>query len=45
MLREVVCAAAASDLFQVVLTPHHDEHHQNHVHLEVRPNVTWSLLE
>jgi hypothetical protein len=45
LLREVVCAAATADIFQVVLTPHHDEHHANHVHLELRPGVTWSLLE
>jgi len=45
LLRDLVCAAADADLFQVVLTPHHDEAHENHVHLELRPGVTWSLLE
>ncbi len=44
-LRELVCAAVERDLFQVVLTPHHDEHHSNHVHLELRAGVTWSVLE
>lgn len=45
LLRDLVCAAADADLFQVVLTPHHDEAHENHVHLELRPGVSWSLLE
>ncbi len=44
-VRRVVCAASASGLFQVVLTPHHDRAHRNHVHLEVRPDVTWRILE
>jgi hypothetical protein len=45
LLRDLVCNAATADIFQVVLTPHHDDHHSNHVHLELRPGVTWSLLE
>jgi hypothetical protein len=44
-VRRVVCAASTSGLFQVVLTPHHDGAHRNHVHLEVRPDVTWRVLE
>ena len=44
-VRRVVCAASSSGLFQVVLTPHHDAAHANHVHLEVRPDVTWRVLE
>lgn len=44
-VRRVVCAASTSGLFQVVLTPHHDAAHRNHVHLEVRPDVTWRVLE
>lgn len=43
-LRAVVCQAVERDLFQVVLTPHHDRAHQNHVHLEVRPGVDWSYV-
>lgn len=43
-LRSVVCEAARLDLFQVVLTPHHDPAHRNHVHLELRPGVTWSYV-
>jgi hypothetical protein len=44
-VRRVVCTASESGLFQVVLTPHHDAAHRNHVHLEVRPDVTWRVLE
>jgi hypothetical protein len=44
LLRGVVCNAIDSHLFQVVLTPHHDRAHENHVHLEVRPDVDWSYV-
>lgn len=43
-IRAAVCAASRSGLFQVVLTPHADDAHGNHVHLEVRPDVTWTIL-
>lgn len=44
-LRRLVCAAVERDLFQVVLTPHHDRAHQNHVHLELVPEVDWSYVK
>jgi hypothetical protein len=44
LLRNVVCAAVERDLFQVVLTPHYDRAHQNHVHLELVPDVDWSYV-
>lgn len=44
ILRQVVCRAVERDLFQVVITPHHDRDHQNHVHLELVPNVDWSYV-
>jgi hypothetical protein len=44
LLRSVVCAAVEADLFQIVLTPHHDRAHQNHVHLELVPDVPWSYV-
>ena len=43
-LRRLVCDAVSADLFQVVLTPHYDRAHANHVHLEVVPRVTWSFI-
>jgi hypothetical protein len=39
--RRVVCRAVADGRFQIVLTPHHDDDHFNHVHLEVKPEVDW----
>ena len=44
LMRGVVCTAVQRDLFQVVLTPHYDDAHGNHVHLEVVPEVGWSVL-
>jgi hypothetical protein len=44
ILRSVVCEAVERDLFQVVLTPHYDRAHQNHVHLELVPDVDWSYV-
>jgi hypothetical protein len=35
LLREIVCEAAARGLFQVVVTPHYNDAHGNHVHLEI----------
>lgn len=43
-LRSLVCGAVERDLFQVVITPHHNQAHQNHVHLELRPDVNWSFV-
>lgn len=42
ILRGMVCEAIRRELFQVVVTPHHDEAHANHVHVEVVPGVDWS---
>lgn len=44
LMRWVVCDAVAHGLFDVVLTPHHDAAHDNHVHLEVKPNVDWTYV-
>ena len=44
LLRGVVCDAVAHNLFQVVLTPHHDRAHENHVHLELKPEVSWTYV-
>jgi hypothetical protein len=44
LLRGVVCEAVERGLFQVVITPHHDRAHQNHVHLELVPEVDWTYV-
>lgn len=41
-LRRLVCDAVEADLFQVVVTPHANARHSNHVHLEIRPDVDWT---
>jgi hypothetical protein len=44
LLRGVTCAAADRKLFQVVLTPHYNKAHENHVHLELKPEVDWTYV-
>lgn len=34
-VREVVCEAADQGIFQIVITPHYNAAHHNHVHLEI----------
>jgi hypothetical protein len=43
-LRSVTCSAADRKLFQVVLTPHYNHAHANHVHLEIKPEVDWTYV-
>lgn len=44
LLRQLVCAAADSRLFQLILTPNYDRPHRNHFHLEVTPEVRWFIV-
>jgi hypothetical protein len=44
LLRSVTCSAADRKLFQVVLTPHYNKAHDNHVHLEIKPDVDWTFV-
>jgi hypothetical protein len=39
-MRQLVCEAAARGLFQVVVTPHYNDAHGNHVHLEIDPQAS-----
>jgi hypothetical protein len=43
LMRRVVCDAAARNVFQVIITPHYNRAHHNHVHLEIaeRGRSTW----
>ena len=43
-LRKAVCEAAEDGLFQVVLTPHYDRAHRDHLHLELKPEVDWTYV-
>jgi hypothetical protein len=44
LLRKVTCAAIDDKVFQVVLTPHYNKAHNNHVHLERKPEVDWTYV-
>lgn len=44
LLRSAMCDAVERGLFQVVVTPHHDDHHANHLHVEVVPSVGWTWV-
>ena len=44
LLRKLTCSAADSKVFQVVLTPHYNKAHGNHVHLELKPDVDWTYV-
>ncbi len=35
LMRAWVCEASSREFFQMILTPHYDEAHENHVHLEI----------
>lgn len=40
LLRELACDAAQRGFFQVIVTPHHNAAHANHLHLEIDPAAT-----
>lgn len=44
-LRELVCAIDESGSFNLLLTPHYDRRHRNHLHLEVRTGIDWFLTQ
>ena len=43
-LRAIFCEANEKQLFTVMLSPNYDKAHENHLHLEVTPNVKWRLV-
>ncbi|MFW5739453.1 MAG: hypothetical protein ACOC1F_03710 [Myxococcota bacterium] len=44
-LRNLVCAVAKERLFHLFLTPNYGRDHHDHVHVEVRRNVRWFLVQ
>lgn len=44
-LRALVCAIDASRSFNLLLTPHYDRRHKDHLHLEVRRGIRWFLTQ
>lgn len=43
-LMSIVCEAADARLFNVMLTPHFNRAHHDHVHLEIKADVKWFLV-
>jgi hypothetical protein len=43
-LRNLVCAMAATQLFDTLLTPNHDRAHHDHLHCDLRPNARSTIL-
>jgi hypothetical protein len=43
--RRVVCELDQKRPFNLVLTPQHDWAHRNHLHLEVRSDIRWQLIQ
>jgi hypothetical protein len=44
LLRSVTCSGIDRGLFQIALTPHYNKAHENHVHLERKPEVDWTYV-
>jgi hypothetical protein len=44
-LRELVCALHRESIFNLILSPHYDRRHKNHLHLEVRRGIKWFLTQ
>jgi hypothetical protein len=43
-LVSILCEAADQRIFHYMLSPHFDEAHGDHFHLEIKPKVTWFLV-
>lgn len=43
-LMSILCEAADSRVFNVMLTPHFNRAHHDHVHLEIKADVRWFLV-
>jgi hypothetical protein len=44
-LRELVCALHDASVFNLILSPHYDRRHKDHLHLEVRRGIKWFLTQ
>jgi hypothetical protein len=42
-LRSILCEANDQRLFHYMLSPHFDEAHDDHMHLEIKPGVKWFI--
>ena len=44
-LRSLVCTTAKQKLFAVILTPHFNRDHHDHLHIEIKPNRNYVVLK
>jgi hypothetical protein len=44
-LVSIACEARDLRLFHAILTPHFNRAHHDHLHLEIKPNTAWFLIE
>ena len=44
-LWDIVCESEQRGIFHVILTPNFNAEHKNHFHLEITPDVDWTLLK
>jgi len=44
-LRKLVCDTGKARLFNLLLTPNYDIDHRDHMHVEVRRNIHWFLVQ
>jgi hypothetical protein len=45
LFREVVCELSDMGSFNLLLTPHYDWGHRDHLHMEVRSDIRWFLIQ
>ena len=43
-LMSIVCEAADQRIFHYTLTPHFNQAHADHLHMEIKPGVKWFLI-
>ncbi len=43
-LMSILCEVADARIFHYMLSPHYDEPHSDHFHLEIKPGVKWFLV-
>ncbi len=44
-LHDIVCDTASARFFHLFLTPNYNRDHHDHVHVEVRRNIRWFLVQ
>jgi hypothetical protein len=45
LFRSIVCELADEQSFNLILSPHYDWGHHDHLHMEVRSDIRWYLIQ